>query len=68
MEEMSDFQVGDRVRHIGMGIGTVIKTGETVDVHYDRVSGRGKHSTGVYDAAWFRLHPGALVLTPLNKE
>lgn len=58
------FQLGDRVRHIGMneeGEVLSIDRDGTIHVQYDRTDDKGRHWIGVYDAAWFRIHPDLLV-------
>lgn len=68
MAEISDFRTGDRVQHIAMGAGTVFGTGDAVTIRYDKSDRLGNHATGIYDNAWFRLHPDAIVLSPPSKE
>lgn len=51
-----DFNVGDRVIHIGNGeVGTVASVDKFVDVEFDRKREDGSAWSGKYDANWFRI-------------
>lgn len=63
MSGINDFQSGDRVRHILRGEEGLVQTLEADGLHviFDGLTPRGNLSVGVFDAAWFRLHPDLLV-------
>lgn len=74
MARVGQFEVGDRVRHIGMDERGTVKSVDDgiVHVEYDRTTKTGHglctdrptiHWTGKYDSNWFRIHPNLLVKT-----
>lgn len=51
IDALRRFKQGDRVAHISLGDGVVIRsTVDSVHVRYQQC-------TGIYDARWFELHP-----------
>lgn len=60
MSTLEDFAIGDRVAHISLGDGAVIQVGENVHVQFDRLASKGRHIIGIYDRAWFQMHPNSL--------
>jgi hypothetical protein len=56
--EFGKFDVGDRVRHLNLGLGTVTAIKDScVCVTYDEL---GEKAHGKYDRQWFDLHAGFL--------
>lgn len=63
MTTLSDFQIGDRVKHILRSEeGTVQNCAEDgLHVLFDNPTPRGNQSVGIYDRQWFDSHPDLLV-------
>jgi hypothetical protein len=57
-----DFQVGDRVYHVGRKqFGTILEIGTTVRVEFEIPMPSGGRSIGEFDEVWFNSHLGWLI-------
>lgn len=56
MTKISDFEVGDRVRHSSMGDGEVTEINEDgLHVTYDRTDAKKLTTIGIYPEHWFEI-------------
>lgn len=63
MAQLSDFGMGDRVKHLSRNEEGCVNAIEDDGVHvlFDNPTPRGNKSVGIFDHDWFRAHPEILV-------